>query len=117
MEGSNSKQINTVRKHVIPDSKTGAWEITGLSIEPLPNSIPNTSVDHNRTTYMLSIYQIHTDQKSAMWYANIQPNYVQVHKIPDQKMKPIIVHPKDKIILNPQPIPPKEIKKKRLGNL
>lgn len=117
MEGSNSKQINTVRKHVIPDSKTGAWEITGLSIEPLPNSIPNTRVDHNRTTYMLSIYQIHTGQKSAMWYANIHRNDVQIRKIPDQKLGPIKVHPKDKVILNPQPIPPKEIKKKRLGNL
>jgi len=117
MEGSNSKQINTVRKHVIPDSKTGAWEITGLSIKPLPNSIPNTRVDHSRTTYMLSIYQIHTGQKSAMWYANIQPNYVQVHKIPDQKMGPKVVPIKDKVILNPQPIPPKEIKRKLKGNL
>ncbi|MET0570698.1 MAG: hypothetical protein ABWZ79_04680 [Pedobacter agri] len=117
MEGSNSKQINTVRKHVVPDSKTGAWEITGLSIEPSPNSIPNTSVDHNRTTYMLSIYQIHTGQKSAMWYANIQPNYVQVHKIPDQKLGPKVVPIKDKVILNPQPIPPKEIKRKLKSNL
>ncbi|SOD14239.1 hypothetical protein [Pedobacter xixiisoli] len=112
LEGDDSKQINTIRKHVIPNSKTGAWEITGLSIEPLPHSTPNARVDHQRTTYMLSIYQIHTGQKSAMWYANIHLNQIQTNKIPAQKLGPIKVHPKDKVILNPQPIPPKEIKRK-----
>lgn len=114
MEGDNNRRINTVRKHVIPDSKTGAWEITELSIEAVPNSIPNTRIDHNRTTYTLSIYQIHTGQKSAMWYATIQRSNLKISdsKIADLKLGPKKVHPKDKVTLNPQPIPPNEIKRK-----
>jgi len=116
MEGDATRFTNKTVKFVKPSEKVGSWTIGGLTVAPTPYPIPDKGVVHEKTTYLLSVYQSFAGKRSAMWYANIQRNDVQIRKIPDQKLGPIIVHPKDKVILNPQPIPPKEIKKKRIGN-
>jgi len=111
VKGDATKYTNKTVKFVNPSEKVGSWTITGLTVSPTPYSIPNKDVIHEKTNYLLSVYQSFAGKRSAMWYANIHRNDVQIRKIPGEKLGPMKVHPKDKVILNPQPIPPKTDKK------
>lgn len=107
----------------------GTWKMSGLFIQPKPYHIPGKKIVEGKIHYRLVVYQAYNGKKSNLWYTTIyrvnpsvkinsaldqnpathvipqrQPV---VDKIPDQSKGPIKVHPKDKVILNPQPIPPK----------
>lgn len=114
IEGDNTKFSNKTVKSVNPQKKVGSWTISDLTVEPMSHPVSNRNIANEKTTYLLSVYQSFNGKRSIMWYANIVRDHrlIQVNKIPDQSKGPIKVHPKDKVILNPQPIPP-IIKKNR----
>ncbi|MCX2477349.1 hypothetical protein OQZ33_23645 [Pedobacter sp. MC2016-05] len=116
MEGDATKYTTKTFKFVNPSEKAGSWTITGLAVAPSLYSKPGKGMVYEKTSYLLSVYQSFGGKHSAMWYANINRSDVQIRKIPEEKLGLVVVHPKDKVILNPQPIPPRTIKKKRLVN-
>lgn len=106
----------------------GTWKMSGLFIQPKPYYIPGKKMVEGKTHYRLVVYQEYGGKKSYLWYTTIYrvnpsaaigsglnqkpathviPQQPVVDKIHDQKKGPVKVHPKDKVILNPQPIPPK----------
>lgn len=92
----------------------GNWQLHNLYVEPLPYHKPNVKLVAGKTEYSLFIYQLYQGRKSAIWNAAIDIDDYKRWKTPkDIKNGPIIVHPKDKVILNPQPIPPKTPSKKK----
>lgn len=115
----------------------GSWSFNNLYIEPKPYEYPGRKMVEGKTHYEIMVYQSYLGNKSNIWQATINRvknaplvtpnlNHVSVthqipkqqptvDKIPDQKLGPKVVHPKDKVILNPQPIPP-VIKRKKIGN-
>ena len=117
MEGDEVMYVNKLVKSVNPQQRVGSWDLPDLKIEPKPYPRPNTKVVEGRTTYILSVYQIYNGKNSKMWYANIvrDNRLLQLKKIPDQSKGPVKVYPKDKLILNPQPIPPMTKKIKTSG--
>jgi len=93
----------------------GNWQLHNLYVEPLPYHKPNVKLVAGKTEYSLFIYQLYQGRKSALWNAAIDIDDYKRWKTPkDIKNGPIIVHPKDKVILNPQPIPPKTPSKKKI---
>lgn len=93
----------------------GNWQLQNLYVEPLPYHKPNVKLVAGKTEYSLFIYQLYQGRKSALWNAAIEIDDYKKWKTPkDITSGPIIVHPKDKVILNPQPIPPKTPIKKKL---
>ncbi|TKC08935.1 hypothetical protein [Pedobacter frigoris] len=133
MEGDDKMYVTKLVKSVNPRQTVGSWALADFKIEPKPYPIPNRNVVSEKTTYLLSVYQNNNYKSSKMWYANIvlinpiiRPQNIPdqklgseiiLPKIPDQKKGPIKVHPKDKVILNPQPIPPKIKSNKYSGQL
>lgn len=139
IEGDDKKYVNKRIISVNPRQTVGSWSLPGLSVEPKPSLFPTRGVVSEKTTYQLSVYQNHNYKNSKMWSASIQrvsptvkphiaidqkpsthviPQQPAVDKIPDQNKGPIKVNPKDKVILNPQPIPPKEkLIKRKTGGL
>lgn len=93
----------------------GNWQLKNLYVEPLPYHKPNVKLVAGKTEYSLFIYQLYQGRKSALWNAAIDIDDYKRWKTPkDIKNGPIIVHPKDKVILNPQPIPPKTPSNKKI---
>lgn len=93
----------------------GNWQLKNLYVEPLPYHKPNVKLVAGKTEYSLFIYQLYQGRTSAIWNAAIDIDDYKRWKTPkDIKNGPIIVHPKDKVILNPQPIPPKTPSKKKI---
>ncbi len=118
MEGDTKLYTNkTIKKVNLGEG--GSWSFANLSVEPLPYAIQGKQMVEGKTNYGLFIYQEYLNQRSGLWNVKINRIYstIESHKIPDQNKGPKVILPKDKIILNPQPIPPKEIKKKLKGNL
>lgn len=133
MEG-DEKRYGNKRTLVVNIGSGGKWSIKNLYIEPKPYHIPGKKMVEGKTNYRLNVYQEYMGQKSLLWYTIINrvnpsathnaaldqkpvthviPRKPVVDKIPDQKLGPVKVHPKDKLILNPQPIPPKTNKIQR----
>lgn len=135
MEGDD-KRYGNKRTLMVNIGSGGKWSIKNLYIEPRPYHIPGKKMVEGRTYYRLNVYQSYMGQRSDFWYVTINrvhpsaalqlaldqkpathviPQQPAANKIPDQKQGPIKVNPKDKVILNPQPIPPKVKKLKGKG--
>jgi len=131
MEG-DEKRYGNKRTLAVNIGSGGKWSIKNLYIEPKPYHIPGKKMVEGKTNYRLNVYQEYMGQKSLFWHTiikRISPGAIHntalnqkpsthislqqplADKIPDQKLGPVKVHPKDKVILNPQPIPPKTNKK------
>lgn len=110
LQGNAMKYMNRITRITKPAYKNGRWSFENLSIEVTDNH-RNKAVADEKTTYMLSVFQEYKGIKSAGWYVNLDRVNLKMVKTPDQVIGPKIVPPIDKVILNPQPIPPKEIKK------
>ncbi|MCX2477260.1 hypothetical protein OQZ33_23200 [Pedobacter sp. MC2016-05] len=130
MEG-DQKRYGNKRTLAVNIGNGGKWSITNLYIEPKPYHIPGKKMVEGKTIYRLNVYQEYMGKKSLFWYTIINrvgppaihnkaldqtptthliPQRPITDKIPDQKLGPVKIYPKDKVILNPQPIPPKKNK-------
>ncbi|RYG10181.1 MAG: hypothetical protein EOO07_22610 [Chitinophagaceae bacterium] len=115
LEGDAGKYMNKVTRITKPHYKNGRWSFENLSIDVTENHRNKALLDE-KTSYMLSVFQEYNGVRSAGWYVNLYRVQLKIDKIPNQVKGPKVVPPIDKIILNPQPIPPKEIKKTLKGN-
>jgi len=106
MEGDATKYSAT-KKMSANIRAGGCWRMQNISIEAPPYLIPGKKMVPGKTFYSLFIYQLYNGERSNSWNAEIKRSTLRIQTIPDQKLgpkKPLII---DKIIVNPQPIPPR----------
>ena len=112
MEGDPVLYLNDVVESMSLNNKEGSWASTNLKLEARPYPIPGVRKVDGKTNYTLSIYQTFGGKSSLIWNAKVNRIYIKkTIKVNVDKPGPKVVKPKDKVILNPQPIPPERVKK------
>ncbi|WP_316846796.1 hypothetical protein [Pedobacter psychrodurus] len=105
MEGDATK-YSASRKMSVNIRTGGSWRMPNMSIEAPPYRIPGKKMVPGKTFYSLFIYQQYNGERSNSWNAEIKRSNLTIQQVPDQKPAPEKIQIIDKIILNPQPIPP-----------
>lgn len=111
MEG-DPKQYSHTRKFSVNIGETGNWSFRNIQPYPKPYHIPGKKMVEGSAFYSIFIYQQNEKrERSSSWNAEIKKSTIKTADVTDKKLEPKTAPPIEKIILNPQPIPPKTDKK------
>ena len=111
MEGDPKKYSN-VQKFLVNIGENGNWSFRNLQPYPKAYHIPDKKMVEGSAFYSVFIYQQNEKgERSNSWNAEIKKSTVKMIDVSSKKLNPKTTPPIEKIILNPQPIPPKTDKK------